>query len=188
MTAWNIVRRETAGAWRSVRYDLDRRAEARPAARPARADGGARRLVGAAGVGLLVAGGLAGTYFTVAGGLGLLGADTALLGPGPGAAPPAVALASGTPESAQPHPAPPRPARSGRPAGRRVAGSATSRPGPAAVVAAPATDVPSVPPHAPAPESTSTPSGAPTPSPSPCPTPAPSAAKVNEQGQPAAGH
>jgi hypothetical protein len=81
LTSWRGLRHEIAGAWRSLRYDLERR-QARPAddeeettdlifpeygtARPP------RRILAAGGFGTLAVAGAVGTYFAVATGLGLL--------------------------------------------------------------------------------------------------------------------
>lgn len=81
MTSWRGLRHEIAGAWRSLRYDLERR-QARPAddeeettdlifpeygtTRPP------RRVLAASGFGALAVAGAVGTYFAVATGLGLL--------------------------------------------------------------------------------------------------------------------
>jgi hypothetical protein len=92
---WHTVRREVAGAWRSARYDVLRQIGVYRAAKLltaettelARADligyrhrqrSGVRspqRVVATTGVALLVAGGAAGTYLAVAGGLAALTAD-----------------------------------------------------------------------------------------------------------------
>src|SRR5207245_4826680 len=75
---WKSVRAELNGAWRSVRYDLMRRSD------PSRRDTDVlypeydaytrapRRGFAVAGMGLVVATGVAGTYFAVSGGLGSL--------------------------------------------------------------------------------------------------------------------
>jgi hypothetical protein len=97
LTSWRGLRHEIAGAWRSLRYDLERR-------QPRRADdeeettdlifpeyGTARpprRILAAGGFGTLAVAGAVGTYFAVATGLGLLiddgagGQPTALPGVG----------------------------------------------------------------------------------------------------------
>jgi hypothetical protein len=96
---WHALRRETAGAWRSVRYDLDvQRAaklagafteELRPAGSARGAAGGPSRLVPLAGVALLLVGGAAGAVLAIGGGLSALGADNPLPFPGrPGLAGP----------------------------------------------------------------------------------------------------
>ncbi|SDZ06861.1 hypothetical protein SAMN05444365_105150 [Micromonospora pattaloongensis] len=75
MSTWQGVRREMAGAWRSLRYDLTRRAAAkRRAERPVAGENGhrARRLLAMAAFGLLAVVGATGTYFGVVAGLGAL--------------------------------------------------------------------------------------------------------------------
>jgi hypothetical protein len=128
MKPWDVLRREAAGLRRSIQYDLIRRAEAQrtiAARRPTEvldADR-ARRAFTVTGVSLVLAGGAAGTYLAVAGGLGLFGTDeaaTALPIDGP-----AVVLPAGTPAVPRPHPASPQPVpRSARPA--RPAGAAAA--------------------------------------------------------------
>jgi hypothetical protein len=93
---WQTVRGELAGALRSARYDVDRHRAVRRALRlataetseyaprprpypttrpPYRDEPRSRRVVTTTGVALLVAGGAAGTYLAVAGGLTALTAD-----------------------------------------------------------------------------------------------------------------
>jgi hypothetical protein len=90
---WDKMRREIVGVWRSVRYDIDRRADLRDGEPdgsdtwftqpvPERESTLAairepRRLASAAGVASIIVASAAGTYFAVAGGLGLLIADAA---------------------------------------------------------------------------------------------------------------
>jgi hypothetical protein len=90
---WGWMQREIAGALRSVRYDMDRRAEERDG-EPGRSDTWftepvpqrdstmraarePRRILAAAGVASIIVASAAGTYFAVAGGLGMLIADAA---------------------------------------------------------------------------------------------------------------
>ena len=83
MKPWDTMRREIAGGWRSLRYDLDRRADgddswlSRPIAgrEPALRD--PRRAVTAAGVAGIIVTSAVGTYFAAVGGLGMLIADVA---------------------------------------------------------------------------------------------------------------
>src|SRR5205807_1801389 len=91
---WKSVRAELNGAWRSVRYDLMRRSD------PSRRDTDVlypeydaytrapRRGFAVAGMGLVVATGVAGTYFAVSGGLGsLLSTNTEPVPPAAGTVP-----------------------------------------------------------------------------------------------------
>jgi hypothetical protein len=103
---WDTLRREILGAWRSVRYDLDHRAETREGGEAAGGDVGnwysnplpardgvfaplrdPRRVLTAAGVASVIAASATGTYFAVAGGLGILLADAAGMPVAPQAAP-----------------------------------------------------------------------------------------------------
>jgi hypothetical protein len=169
------IGRELAGAWRSVRYDLTRPPDPGKQStdvlypqydayqRPP------RRWYGAAGLGLVMAAGVAATYVGVAGGLG------ALLTPIRAAVP---GLGTSAPEHAQP-------AITGTPDAGRVAGPASAKPGtsPAArrpsgapAPAAPAgVAVPLAQPSCLCPAPVPTPqTPSPTPSDSPSPTPSPS--------------
>ena len=91
MKPWDKMCREIVGIWRSVRYDIDRRADLRDDGEPDTwlntpvrgrdstfaAVREPRRLASAAGVASIIVASAAGTYFAVAGGLGLLIADAA---------------------------------------------------------------------------------------------------------------
>jgi hypothetical protein len=100
---WHSVRRELAGALRSARYDVERHRQTRRAVhlataetnelargyatptrvprRPSPRPQAPRRMMAGAGVGLLVAGGAAGTYLAVAGSLSALRADPSPMEP-----------------------------------------------------------------------------------------------------------
>src|SRR5919199_2804173 len=88
MKPWDVLRREAAGLRRSIRYDLVRRAEAQRALAARRPTevldvDRPRRAFTVTGVSLVLAGGAAGTYLAVAGGLGLFGTDEAATAPPP---------------------------------------------------------------------------------------------------------
>jgi hypothetical protein len=115
VTLWHTLRHEVVGAWRSVRYDVrppgdgDRHEPDDHAYLDAEIDVRAlsgnetgRRLVTASGVVLLVAGGAAGTYLAVAGGLGSLMTDTGDNGLSPYAAPVPPAISMRTPAARGP--------------------------------------------------------------------------------------
>jgi hypothetical protein len=195
------MRHELTGAYRSLRYDLVRRSD--PAQE--RTDvlypeydayekedrRQPRRLALAGGVGLVVAGGVAGTYFAVAGGLGALLAGTPATGndspPRPPAASPSAAGAQPATPTAQttvldgsPPAGPARGGAGATPANHVPAAVPTKRvPAPvnSTVIALPSCpcDAPLPTPNAPSP----TPSDSPSPSPSP---------SVNDSQTPWAGH
>ncbi|MEV1287936.1 hypothetical protein [Micromonospora sp. NPDC049679] len=78
MSTWQGVRRELAGAWRSLRYDLARRPTAtrHPYGSADWAEGRKpRRLLAMSGIGMLAVVGAIGTYFGVVIGLGALISD-----------------------------------------------------------------------------------------------------------------
>lgn len=204
MKPWDKICREIVGIWRSVRYDIDRRADLRDGGepdtwftRPARERDSTlaavrepRRLVGAAGVASIIVASAAGTYFAVAGGLGLLIADAAGVPVVPQAVPmmplaPIPQLAEKR-SSHKVERTPQRPADGGVP---DVAAAPPAVPGAPAGVAGPPVPLgpttpgmpgpaKTTPPpvhHSPVPESTPavTPSATPTPSPSPSASTAP---------------
>jgi hypothetical protein len=139
--AWPVswlrrVRQEVAGAYRSLRYDLARRSGPRhettdilyPEYDAYEPDDRHRRALMATGIGLVLAGAVAGVYFVVAGGMGVLLAygspGTPADRPGTSVSPTAPANPSGSPvPTAAPLPAPygvspsptpsPSPSRSG---------------------------------------------------------------------------
>jgi len=202
---WDRMRREIAGLMRSVRYDMDRRTDGadggpgssdtwftRPV--PPREKGTLatarepRRLIAAGGVASIIVASAAGTYFAVAGGLGMLIADAAGVPVVPQAVPmmplipiphlgdkktthralhrtvkPAAPTASDSPT---PAPAAPVRAAGPRPAPAPEAGRTTPAGTPTG--------------HIPVPESTETV----TPSKSPSAGPSPSAASPSGSGQP----
>jgi hypothetical protein len=95
---WNSVRREVIGVVRSARYDVNRHVGMHRAKKLCHADTAEfavreirthhrRRMVTAGGVGLLVAGGAAGTYLAVVGSIAALTAGVADQPPAPVAAP-----------------------------------------------------------------------------------------------------
>ena len=91
MTGWRRVRAEVAGAWRSLRYDVDRLIAARAAGRdsPRAVMGGGvrrspRRMVAVAAFGVFAVVGAVGCYVTVVNGLGpLLAQESAEVAPYP---------------------------------------------------------------------------------------------------------
>lgn len=162
----HAVHREVAGAWRSLRYDMQSQVDSHRRSRLLTAEttemarhdvlhrGRPRqRLVAMGGVALLVAGGAAGTYLAVAGSLTALTADTPL--PAVAAAPePVVAVVPSVPQVSAPITAPPR--RDARKAA----------PDPAPVPARPIAPPPAGPaPTSNRPESTPTPTASPSASP-----------------------
>jgi hypothetical protein len=186
---WRSLTREAMGAWRSIRYDLHRRpdtgrdddteviypefdayqkAERRQP----------RRLIAAGGVGVVVAGGVAGTYFAVAGGLGALLANppTGTTQPaGPSAAASAQVGTLPTTDTSMDASPPASPAAPVAGAGGRAPARMKGRPAPGAtsVVALPSClcDAPLPTPNDPTPSDS--PSAVPSPSasaPSPVPT------------------
>jgi hypothetical protein len=81
LNLWHALRRECSGAWRSVRYDLATNKAAKLAGafteefQPSRPPAPARsRLVPLTGVTLLLAGGAAGAFLAISGGLAAVGA------------------------------------------------------------------------------------------------------------------
>jgi hypothetical protein len=181
---WHTLRRETTGAWRSVRYDLDIHRAAKLAGafteefEPAGPAGGApSRLVPLAGVGLLLVGGAAGAVLAIGGGLSALGADNPL----PFADRPAAAAPDGPGTAPQPGlTGAARPLTPGRP------GSRTSpAPGPSATAHAPVPEASALP-VTPEPSTSGEPTTPPTSSaPSPSgsgspPSPAPSESERHE--------
>ena len=180
MGLWYSLGRELAGAWRSVSYDVNQQVSSHRAAKLAMADTAElarpylrrvvaqrqqRHLAATTGVALLVAGGAAGTYLAVAGGLAALTADP-LDQPVAAPAPPAVEQTRlGAPRTA----APSAGTREGRPARRPAPVPAPLLAEPA-LIAGTSAAVPSR-----QAESTPTPSGSPTPSPNASPTPLPNA-------------
>jgi hypothetical protein len=183
---WGTLRRELLGMWRSVRYDLDRRAETRDEDRSPDRERlstllrDPRRVGAAVGVASIIVASATGTYFAVVGGLGILIADAAGVPVIPQAAPfgsfaplaplvPAPHAGSSKAPGHRHH----KPSHRGRPAtpAQPVPAPAPEivaidDPGPVPT-SAPATTPKPV--HSPVPESTGTvtPSQSPTPSPSP---------------------
>ena len=188
MALWHSVRREVAGALRSARYDVERHRRARrvihlataetnelargfaSAPRPVRAvrpspRPKSRRVMAGAGVGLLVAGGAAGTYLAVAGSLSALRADPPSVDPAIAVAAAPSTLAPVLPDEHLVTAAPPAAPRRAVP--RHVAPDPTRPAAPPAVIVTqdPTQD----------PESTPTPSASPSPSPSVSEVPSPTA-------------
>jgi hypothetical protein len=115
---WHTLRREMAGAWRSVRYDLDSHRAAKLAGafteefEPSTHTGsGPSRLVPLTGVALLLAGGAAGAVLAINGGLSALGTDS----PPPLADRPAAAATAGAAQQTAQAAAPVQPSRPGTP-------------------------------------------------------------------------
>jgi hypothetical protein len=119
MSLWRLTRNEMAGAWRSLRYDLARRADGHgdPAVTRAGVPGGPRspRLVAASAFGIVAVTGAAGSYLAVVNGVGSLLAEP--VGPEPfplvaeaaprttaPGTPPVTAQAGGTGEDVAPVP------------------------------------------------------------------------------------
>src|SRR5947199_4206614 len=162
------IGRELTGAWRSVRYDLARRAN--PSRQPTEVlypeydayRRAPRRWYAAGGLGALVASGVAAVYVVVAGGLGALLSPIASAVPGLGGGAPAVrSTETGAPAvQKQVAPSAVRPARTPV----RHATPVPSRPAEAPVVPALPTPVP-----LPTPESTGSPSSGHSTSPTPAP-------------------
>lgn len=171
---WPVVRNEISGAWRSLRYDLSRRAESRPAGQPGAAEdpyrdsfeASPRRAVISTGVAALVVTGAVGSYLGVANGLGALLDDA----PNPGSLP----TVSGE-DGAGARDADRSPAPHGRPPVSVVrSGVAAAGPPPSAgpvggvpAAGAPVGPVENVPPGGGAPTAVPPPAGPPTASPSP---------------------
>jgi hypothetical protein len=157
------IGRELVGAWRSVRYDLTRRAN--PSRQPTEVlypeydayQRPPRRWYAAAGLGAVVASGVAAVYVGVAGGLGALLSPIAAAVPGLGGGTPAV-----------------RPAGTGAPARPPVAGAPSATRSTRAPVRHAA---PSHPAEAPAPPAAAA-------SPCPCPVPVP----TPQSASPTPGH
>lgn len=136
MSLWHAMHRECTGAWRSVRYDLATRRAAKlagafteefaPSGPPVPTPS---RLVPLTGVALLLAGGAAGVFVAINGGLAAVTAED----PQP-SSPPAVAAAAPAPASVAPPSTPPS-----RPPARRPGAVRTPEPGPAP---APALSIP----------------------------------------------
>jgi hypothetical protein len=182
---WGTLRRELLGMWRSVRYDLDRRAETRDEdwspdrERLSTLLRDPRRVGAAVGVASIIAASATGTYFAVVGGLGILIADAAGVPVLPQAAPfgsfaPLAPLVPG------PHPAssktPKHPHHKTTHRTRTTPAQPAPVPAPEIVAVDAPKPVPTstpvttpAPAHSPVPESTATvtPSRSPTPSPSP---------------------
>jgi len=137
VSLWHTLRREYAGAWRSVRYDLASRRAAKlavafteefaPGTPPMPAPS---RLVPLTGVALLLAGGAAGAFVAINGGLAAVASKPPTATP-PAAAPAAPGVGTTTP-SAAPSAAPAR-----RPGAYRTPGPG---PIPAPIVSVPITD------------------------------------------------
>jgi hypothetical protein len=172
VSLWPALRREAVGAWRSVRYDLDTRRAAKLASafteefHAAPDDSLSRRAIPLVGVALLLAGGVAGTFLAVSGGLSALGTDRELPAvhqpvAAPGGPPVATAAANGTGSGARAL-APGQPGEPGQP-GRHPKRSPQVNVGP---VVAP-TRTPQL-------ESSTVATPTPTVSASPSPTPTPS--------------
>jgi len=137
VSLWHTLRREYAGAWRSVRYDLASRRAAKlavafteefaPGTPPMPAPS---RLVPLTGVALLLAGGAAGAFVAINGGLAAVASKPPTATP-PAAAPAAPGVGTTTP-SAAPSAAPAR-----RPGAYRTPGPG---PIPAPIVSVPITE------------------------------------------------
>jgi hypothetical protein len=165
---WHTLRRETSGACRSVRYDLDSHRAARlagaftkelePSSRPDRS-----RLVPFTGVTLLLASGAAGACLAISSGLSTLTADSPPLG-----AQPPLTAASDSPAPAQPTVSGPPPTRPVTP--RRPGSRASAVPPAPVVVVVPASPVLESAPATPS----ASPSESPDPSISPHPSETPS--------------
>jgi hypothetical protein len=202
MRLWHGLRREAAGAWRSLRYDLDLHRAAKLAsafteefaytddldADPQHGRPGPSRrsrLLPLWGVGMLFVGGAAGAYLAIGGGLAALGTDRYPFEadrPGMSTWSPHTQPQPGAPNRNQPMTTGNRPPGPHRPAGAR----------PAPVRTGPAVDLPSI--GTARPEATPLPSNTPAPSPSATPSmsvvPAPStspSADRSESRAPGAG-
>jgi hypothetical protein len=170
------IGRELTGVWRSVRYDLARRAN--PSRQPTEVlypeydayQRQPRRWYAAVGLGAVVAGGVAAVYVVVAGGLGALLSPIASAVPGLGGAAPAVrSTGTGAPAAQQPV-VPSGAGRSRAPVRHAPTSPAARRP-----AEVPAPNVASTPVPVPTPQSASpTPGHSPSPSSSPSVTPSPS--------------
>jgi hypothetical protein len=174
------IARELTGAWRSMRYDLTRRADpSRQATEVLYPEYDAyrrppRRWYAAVGLGAVVAGGVAAVYVAVAGGLGALLSPiaSAVPGLGGGAAPAVRSTGTGAPAVQQQVPlSASRPARV--PVRRAPGSTAPSRPAevpaPAPAVSTPV-PVPTPQSPSPTPDHSSSPSSSPSVTPSPSPT------------------
>jgi hypothetical protein len=179
------IGRELVGAWRSVRYDLARRAD--PSRQPTEVlypeydayQRPPRRWFAAAGLGALVAGGVAAVYVVVAGGLGALLSPIVAAVPGLGGGAPAVRPAgtaaaagppvAGAPPAAQPTRTPARPTAS-RPAEVQVGATGPAAPVPTSNCPCPV-PVPTPQSTTPSPSHSTSPSPSPSVTPSPSPTP-----------------
>jgi len=175
---WHTLRREATGAWRSVRYDLDSHRAAKlagafteelePSGDPDRS-----RLLPLTGVALLLAGGAAGAFLAISGGLAALSADQAPLAIDRPAAASAAPLDDPVVAASSGH----RAGTPRRPGGRQVSASPAGPPGlagpagPPAAVAGPAGPAPvlegSALPPSPSPSSSAHPSPSIDPSESP---------------------
>jgi len=176
MMRW--IGQELAGAWRSVRYDVARRAS--PSRQPTEVlypeydayQRPPRRWYAAVGLGALVAAGIAAVYVAVAGGLGALLSPIASAVPGLGGGAPAV-RSTGTGAPAARPPVGPSASRVTR---APVRHAAASRPAEAPAVAPSVTSTCPCPAPVPTPQSASpTPEHTTSPPPSPSVTPSPSA-------------
>ena len=172
---------ELAGAWRSVRYDLTRRPN--PAKQPTEVlypeydayhQRPPRRWYAAAGLGLVVAAGVAATYVAVAGGLGAVFTPIVNAVPGLSDAAPAKPPAATQTPADRPDAGRVPAAASAAPAARRAADTAAPA-APAAPVAQPSClcPVPVPTPQSPTPTPSNPPSPSPTPSVSHSPSPSP---------------
>lgn len=170
MNPFTWLRRELSGAWRSVRYDLDRRRST------GRGGSGGdvtwvrdpRRITAAVGVAGVIVASAAGTYFAVVGGLGMLLADAAGVPVSPQAAAPFAPLAPA------PHATGARPAahRRTHPTTRPVTAATPAKLAPAAEVIGGAVPVPAASASAAqTPQPESTPSVTPSPHTSDAPSP-----------------
>jgi hypothetical protein len=168
VTLWHTLGREISGAWRSVRYDVRNRRDTYAGNEWAHisrlpAEETSRRIVTASGVVLLIAGGAAGTYLAVAGGLGALLTDPADNAT-PQALPAPPAASAGTPRDRDIDPLADAPKTH-----RLLRRAAPS------TVPAPETERPPALPPEP-----STPAGGPTPESTPLPEPSPSTSESAE--------